>query len=49
VKVDRLEQTIEQLIASCRCDACERYRKSFALRAGFYAARIEEQLKARRV
>jgi hypothetical protein len=43
-----LDAMIEDWIATCACDTCERYRKSFAIRSGQYAARIEEQLKARR-
>ena len=40
------DAVLEQLIATCTCDACERYRKAFARRAGYYAARIEEALRA---
>lgn len=41
-----LDAVLEHLIATCDCDACERYRRAFAARAGHYAAQIEEQLKA---
>lgn len=36
---------IDRWIAACSCDACERYRRCFALRAGRYAAAIEQQLR----
>ncbi len=42
-----LDETIDDLHKTCECDACERYRKSFASRAGYWAARIEQSLKAR--
>lgn len=41
-----LDRVMDRLIATCRCDACERYRRAFAARAGYYAARIEEQLRS---
>lgn len=43
-----LEAVLAELIARCSCDACERYRRSFAIRAGRYAAAIEESLRGGR-
>lgn len=40
-----LDQVLAELLARCSCDACERYRRSFAMRAGKYAAAIEESLR----
>ena len=40
-----LDAVLRWLLATCSCAACERYRRAFAQRAGYYAAKIEEQLK----
>ncbi len=45
--MSRLDATIDRLVATCPCDACERYRRIFAARAGFYAAKIEQMLRRR--
>ena len=42
-----LDEAIERLIATCPCDACDRYRKSLAARAAHWAVRIEQLLKAK--
>lgn len=39
-----LDRVLEQLIAECSCDSCERYRKWFFAQAASYAKRIEEAL-----
>jgi hypothetical protein len=46
-RADEFDRMIDEWIASCECEVCERYRKSFAIRAGAYAAQIEQQLKRR--
>lgn len=42
-----LDEVLDDLFARCMCDACERYRKSFAARAAVWAVKIEESLGAR--
>jgi hypothetical protein len=43
-----LDATLDDLIASCSCDACERYRRWFVARAAYWAVHLEQSLKPRK-
>lgn len=46
--MSKLEQVFAELIASCGCAACHRYRIATASRVAYYAVKLEESMgKAR--
>jgi hypothetical protein len=39
-----LDEVIDELIATCGCPACHRYRMSVASRVAFWTVKLEESL-----